>query len=110
MDYILEPPSENMAKGASSSEKQLIFCIDISGSMCVTTEIEGKHELKGAEARKRLQSLNTERADQWAPRERRNITYVSRLQSVQAAVDAQLAQMEKEQPSRHVGLGTYSSP
>jgi hypothetical protein len=73
----------------------------------VTTEIEGKHELKGAEARKRLESLNTERADQWAPREKRNVTYVSRLQSVQAAVDAQLAQMEQEQPSRRVGLGTF---
>jgi hypothetical protein len=76
----------------------------------VTTEIEGKHELKGAEARKRLESLNTERADQWAPREKRNVTYVSRLQSVQAAVDAQLAQMEQEQPSRRVGLGTFATP
>lgn len=74
---------------------------------CVTTEIEGRHELKGADARKRLQSLNTERADQWAPRERRNVTYVSRLQSVQAAVDAQLHQMEKEQPERRIGLGTF---
>lgn len=33
IDYILEPPSEAVAKSASSSEKQLIFCIDISGSM-----------------------------------------------------------------------------
>jgi hypothetical protein len=75
----------------------------------VTTEIEGKHELKGAEARQRLQSLNTERADQWAPRERRNVTYVSRLQSVQAAVDAQLTQMEKDQPARRISLGTRES-
>jgi len=108
VDYILEPPNEAVSRGSSSSEKQLIFCIDISGSMCVTTEIEGKHELKGAEARKRLDSLNTERADQWAPREKRNVTYVSRLQSVQAAVDAQLAQMEQEQPSRRVGLVTFN--
>ena len=87
---------------------------------------------------KRLSSLNTERADQyafsfsyllfsrflsesrffllffcmysdspirWAPRERHDVTYVSRLQSVKAAVDAQLEKMEREQPNRKVGIG-----
>jgi hypothetical protein len=35
VDYILEPPNEAVSRGSSSSEKQLIFCIDISGSMYV---------------------------------------------------------------------------
>jgi hypothetical protein len=45
--------------------------------------------------------------DRWAPRERHDVTYVSRLQSVKAAVDAQIATMAKEQPNRRIGLGAF---
>jgi hypothetical protein len=109
MDYILEPPTEGVAKQANASEKVLIFCIDISGSMCVTTELRGRHQLKGGENLQKLASLNTEGADQWMRGQRRDVTYVSRLQSVQAAVDAQLAKMEKEEPNRRVGIVTFNN-
>lgn len=46
IDYLLEPaPELNEAQGESNT---VIFVIDTSGSMCVTTEVEGKVQLKGA--------------------------------------------------------------
>lgn len=57
----------------------------------------------------RHQSLNTERADQYLPRQRRDVTYVSRLQAVQAAVDHQLEEMIKQHPNRRVALITFNS-
>lgn len=41
---MLEPPVDFEA---STNDNLVIFCIDISGSMCVTTEIQGKLALKG---------------------------------------------------------------
>jgi len=108
VDYILEPPSDKAEATASQDSVMVVFCIDISGSMCVSTEIAGRHELKGSSA-KNLASLNTERADQWAPRERHDVTYVSRLQSVKAAIDSQLEKMQREQPNRKVGIVTFNN-
>jgi len=72
--------------------------------MCVTSEIAGKHTLRGGDASK-LASLNTEGTNQFRPGQNRNVTYVSRLQAVAAAVDAQLELMEREHPHRKIGLG-----
>jgi hypothetical protein len=84
-DYILEPPKDNTV---SSDSPFIIFCIgnslfffaeiqtiqlkttmcfwkkkDISGSMCVTTEVAGNLKLKGSHLHK-LESLNPERENQ----------------------------------------------
>ena len=107
--------------GAKVEEALVVFCIDISGSMCVTTEVRsvaelkhssltlslslslslspppflplslspslslsvqvpGKFELKGHDRVKDLSSLNVHQEDQYLPRQRRDVTYVSRLQ------------------------------
>lgn len=39
------------------------------------------------------------------PGQRRDVTYVSRLQCVQAAIDQQLDVLAKEHPKAKVGLG-----
>ena len=65
--------------------------------------------MRGSERLDRLQSLNDTREDQNLPGQRRNVTYVSRLQGVQAAVDHQLEEMMKESPNRRVALITFSS-
>lgn len=63
--------------------------MDISGSMCVSQAIEGKHKLKGD----KVSGLNKEMrkfgdgSDQFFNSADRNKTYVSRLQCVQAAID-----------------------
>ena len=53
--------------------------------------------------------MNRDREDQFLPRQRRDVTYVSRLQSVQAAIDHQLQEMEKEYPNRRVALVTFNN-
>ena len=70
-------------------------------------KVPGRINLRGSMARH--QSLNTERADQYLPRQRRDVTYVSRLQAVQAAVDHQLEEMIKQHPNRRVALITFNS-
>eukprot|EP01083_Nonionella_stella_P268469 907583_1 len=52
VDYILAPPSSmnEESKSNDKTESQIIFCIDISGSMCVSQQIDAKHskfKLKG---------------------------------------------------------------
>lgn len=94
------------AKGVDDA--LVVFCIDVSGSMCVTTEVPGKFELKGHDRVRGLSTLNTAGEDQFMPRQRRDVTYVSRLQSVQAAVDHQLAAMVSTSPSHRAALVTFS--
>ena len=43
-------------------------------------QVPGKFQLKGHERVKELSSLNVDREDQYLPRQRRDVTYVSRLQ------------------------------
>eukprot|EP01114_Cavostelium_apophysatum_P023522 TRINITY_DN888_c0_g1_i2.p1 TRINITY_DN888_c0_g1~~TRINITY_DN888_c0_g1_i2.p1 ORF type:complete len:545 (+),score=140.04 TRINITY_DN888_c0_g1_i2:103-1737(+) len=111
VDYIVGSVAQ--AK-ISEDSNTVIFCIDISGSMCVSYEVAGKFQFRG---QSHLQKLEThvERnqnglvADQWLPNERRDITYVTRLQCVQAAIDAQLLKLKKENPNRKVGIVTFNS-
>lgn len=66
-----------------------VFAIDVSGSMCVTTEVEGKMQLLGAAKRDQvnrdLLATQGEGGAQWLPHQRQNVTHVSRLQCVQGA-------------------------
>lgn len=72
-------------------------------------QVPGHIELRGAESLRRAQMMNRDRSDQYLPGQRRNVTYVSRLQSVQAAIDHQLQEMTKEFPNRRVALVTFSN-
>ena len=56
-----------------------------------------------------IQSLNDTRESQYMPGQRRDVTFVSRLQGVQAAVDQQLGDMAKEHPNRRLALITFST-
>ncbi|KAL3882463.1 hypothetical protein ACJMK2_028800 [Sinanodonta woodiana] len=110
LTYMLEPALSTTVSGLSGTDQSLVlFCVDISGSMCVTTEVPGNLKLRGAESLHRAQLLNRERSDQYLPKQRRNVTYISRLQSVQAAVDHQLEQMCKDYPHRRVALVTFNN-
>lgn len=71
-------------------------------------QVPGKFELKGHDRVKELESFNTHNEDQYLPRQRRGVTYVSRLQSVQAAVDFQLGELAKTHPAQRVALVTFS--
>jgi hypothetical protein len=59
----------------------VIFCLDISGSMCVSQAIEGKHKIKGdnvSELNKNLKKFG-DGSDQFLSNAEKNKTYVSRI-------------------------------
>ena len=45
--YLIEAPAQVQEKKMSGQDISVIFCLDISGSMCVSQAIEGKHKIKG---------------------------------------------------------------
>jgi hypothetical protein len=109
IDYIVENQQTT-----SQLNDAIIFCIDISGSMCCTSELKG--EIKIKQDSKLTQSLDQfiERAHgntalQYLPNEARNVSYVSRLQCVQAAVTSQIEQLAKEHPNKRVALVTFNN-
>ncbi|KAK3097067.1 hypothetical protein FSP39_006081 [Pinctada imbricata] len=108
--FMLEPSLSTSTSGPTGLDESLvIFCVDISGSMCVTTEVPGRINLRGSSNLNRLQSLNTDRSDQYLPNQRRNVTYISRLQAAQAAVDHQLEEMIRQHPNRRVALIAFNN-
>lgn len=73
-------------------EISVVFAIDISGSMCVTKEVKGKHSIKGDKAKAAFAELMkfSDGSDQKMTGESGNITYISRMQCVQAAIENQI--------------------
>ncbi len=69
-------------------------------------QVPGKFELKGHDRVKDLSSLNTHNENQYLPRQRRDVTYVSRLQvgarmSVFSPDSASMFLVVKEMSSNH---------
>lgn len=102
MDYLLEPAVVKNQDDDSTT----VFVCDVSGSMCVTQEVQGQFELKGG-AKDEFAGL-LQAGDERAYGNRRT-TYVSRLQAVQAAIDKQLTQLQKDQPNAKVALVAFAS-
>jgi hypothetical protein len=82
--------------------------------MCCTSEIIG--EIKVKANAKLSQSLDQfiERqhgvaAVQFLPNENRDISYVSRLQCIQAALSAQIEQLVKEHPKKRLAIVTFNN-
>eukprot|EP01105_Mastigella_eilhardi_P008993 TRINITY_DN2149_c0_g1_i3.p1 TRINITY_DN2149_c0_g1~~TRINITY_DN2149_c0_g1_i3.p1 ORF type:complete len:939 (-),score=238.17 TRINITY_DN2149_c0_g1_i3:129-2897(-) len=105
VDYLVQPaPAASSELGAN-----IVFVIDISGSMCVTTEVAGNIDLKNAGARaKKLQETSAEFGSQYLPREKRGVTHVSRLQCLQMAIEEQIKRLTRESPNKRVGLIAFS--
>ena len=57
----------------------------------------------------RYSSLNPTGEMQWMPGQNRNVTYITRLQGLQAAVDHQLEELTKHHPDRRVALISFNS-
>ena len=89
-------------KKADTDRSIVVFAIDVSGSMCVTSEMPGTGGKKSLLAELEAQA----RRGGGAPAAEKR--YVSRLESVQAAVDAQLVLLKQQHPNRRVALVTFS--
>merc|ERR1719361_2295577 len=117
VDYILAPPptlsEEAKTDSTDTPESQILFCIDISGSMCVSQQIDAKHshfKLKGNHLSS-IQDDLSQFIDHNANHLNRanDIQYVSRLQCVQTAVDEQIEAISKSHPHYKLGLVTFNN-
>lgn len=121
-DYVLQTAPVTGAGGAAGAtaagttsggvdDAIIVFCVDISGSMCVTSEVKGKVKLRGHAARdKQLAALRQagDSHNQAWPGMKSDVTYVSRLQAVQASIADQIEQIKQAYPTRRVALVTFS--
>ena len=78
--------------------------------MCVSTPIAGSHRIKGDRTRDLNANLMKfgDGSDQRLQGDH-GMTYVSRLQCVQSAIDSQLEVMQKNNPDRKLGLVTFNN-
>jgi hypothetical protein len=113
VDYFVQSVNQiksNIKNFNYNDEQTLIFCFDISGSMCVSTAIDGKHKFKGSyldSIQNDLMSFS-DGSDQFYGNNR-NITYVSRLQCLQAAIENNLTGLVKASPNRKIGIVTFNN-
>ncbi|XP_021354035.1 circularly permutated Ras protein 1-like [Mizuhopecten yessoensis] len=108
--FMLSPALSTTSSGPKGTDSSLvIFCVDVSGSMCITTEVPGKLKLRGGGSARHVHRLQEDRRDQFLPNQKRNVTFVSRLQAAQAAVDQQLEEMSKNHPNRRVALIIFNN-
>ncbi len=79
VNYILENAKAEENKAKEEGSQSIVFCLDISGSMCVTKPMQGKFKIKG-DRTDEMQDLMkfSDGSDQFAFKDR-NVTYVSRL-------------------------------
>lgn len=114
MVYIIESASQKLG-GESPNDSTIVFCIDNSGSMNTTQEIKGKVSLKHGISAHELEMLRQfmEPGDEaqlnYFPGQNSANTFVSRKQCVMAAIESQLAEVQKSDPNKRVGLITFNN-
>lgn len=114
LEYLLEGAPAAEATGSAggdavaADDSIVAYVLDTSGSMCVSHEVEGTVAFKGDRRDSMRSLLARGDGDQQLPGQRRDVTYVSRLQAVQAAVTTQIAELKREHPNRRVALITFS--
>eukprot|EP01117_Protostelium_nocturnum_P015705 TRINITY_DN610_c0_g1_i1.p1 TRINITY_DN610_c0_g1~~TRINITY_DN610_c0_g1_i1.p1 ORF type:complete len:895 (+),score=352.35 TRINITY_DN610_c0_g1_i1:90-2774(+) len=106
VEYIVEPASSSDS-AVKDEDSNIIFCIDTSGSMCVTMETDRSVKIKVKE-RAAAFEVTPEDGIQYLPGESRNLQYVSRLQCIQAAMEQQIEMAVKANPKKKIGLITFN--
>lgn len=109
LTYVLESAAQVAKLSEGNSERStIIFCIDISGSMCVSKPVSGKLHLKTDKQTELMKLIMPGEEDQYWPGSNRNITYVSRLQCVQAAIESQIHDFMTISPDKKIGLIAFN--
>lgn len=81
VNYLVEAAAQVMDKKLGGSQDiSNIFCMDISGSMCVSEAIEGKHNILG-DNKEQLKGMMRfgDGSDQFLNQAEKNKTYISRI-------------------------------
>jgi len=104
--YLVSPaPVVHGSDMTGIDDSMVFFLIDISGSMSSTTLVQGTFNLPNA---LKQQERAAEAFGGAQIIRQRNQTYVSRLQGVQMAVDANLDKLVKDIPTRRAALLTFN--
>ena len=109
--YILEAAAEKSSQEVSTAEvKYLMYCIDVSGSMSITTPVTGNFQLPTDKIRRQALITATGEPQQiYSPRSLLSpIRQISRLEAVQVAIEDNLYRLEKTDPEKKVGLVSFN--
>ncbi|XP_022093935.1 circularly permutated Ras protein 1-like isoform X2 [Acanthaster planci] len=107
LTFTIQPGS------GGGDDTAVIFMVDISGSMSVTTAVPG-----GTFKDQRLNDEGTalsayreqlaEQEDRYTAGPKREYSYISRLQAMQSAIDQQLSKMERTLGNKRVGIVAFN--
>ncbi|KAH3745950.1 circularly permutated Ras protein 1 [Pelomyxa schiedti] len=101
-EYLVTP----VPTATASASSNIIFVIDTSGSMSVTTEVRTSQKIKGTA--ERLAKLSSETGGTPSTAFT-GVTHVSRLQCLQIAVEQQMERVARESPDKKIGLISFSN-
>ena len=105
--YMLQPAPgvQNAATAQDINSEYVIYCVDISGSMSVTTKVNGNFRLPTDHIRRqRVEHMAGEPMIRQSFQER----YISRLEALQVALSENLDKLVKESPNKRVGLVAFN--
>lgn len=77
--------------------------------MCVSQEIKGKHKLKGDRTSELQEFMKFSDGSDQRLQGERNVTYVSRMQCLQAAIDQQIHDMSNGAQNRKIGVVSFNN-
>jgi len=58
VSYLLEAAAQSEDKKMKGQDVSVVFCLDVSGSMCVSEPVKGKHAIKGDRRKEMAQGLS----------------------------------------------------
>ena len=116
VEYFIESKNKKNLVETKYNQGQIIFVFDTSGSMCVTEAVQGKHILKTSSS---LQSKNNDIFNEFGKdtnllaqnygNSKSNVTYISRLQCLQSAIEDNLENLKKQIPNVKIGFVQFNN-
>lgn len=110
VNYIVEGAAQVMDKKAGGKKDiSVVFCVDQSGSMCVSQPVKGKHQIKNDRTKDLQDLMKFSDGSIQTRQNERNVTYVSRMQCLQAAIDQQITDMNNGAVDRKLGIVSFNN-
>jgi hypothetical protein len=106
--YMLQPAPgvQNATNAEDIHSEYVVYCIDISGSMSVSTKVAGNFRLPTDYIRGQRAEEITD--DPFHVLQAYHERYISRLEAVQVAISENLTKIMKDSPKKKVGLVTFN--
>ena len=115
-EKCIETPIEKNKNTKENDDSSLIFCFDISGSMCQSYYVERQlkkkfNEITGKKQKKKKFNIkfDDEEEDLEYDFENENKNYISRLELVKMSIESNINSLLKNSPNVKVGIVTFGS-